>query len=360
MNSRTSARALAALITAALVGGCSVATDNSSGDDKAEVKREDLAGSTVTLVAHQSFNLPKKLRKQFEKDTGMKLKVRSTGDAGELTNQLALTADNPIGDVAFGVDNTFASRALDEDVFATYEPKLPDGAEEYAAPEGADKITPIDQGSVCVNVDTAWFKKHDQEPPQTLDDLRDPAYEGLFVAPGAPTSSPGMAFLLATIAEYGDDWEGYWEDLVDNGLKITSGWSDAYFVDFTGGSDKGTRPIVVSYDSSPAFTVDDAGKKSSTQALLDTCIRQVEYAGVLSGAKNPGGAEAVIDWLLSDEVQAALPESMYVFPVSDEVELPAVWEKFAKRPDSPASVDPDEISTHRAEWLTSWTDITTR
>ena len=72
---------------------------------------------------------------------------------------------------------------------------------------------------------------------------------------------------------------------------------------------------MLSYDSSPAFTVD--GGRSTTAALLDTCFRQVEYAGVLAGAANPEGAEALVDWLLTDEVQAALPRAMYVFPVSD-------------------------------------------
>jgi thiamine transport system substrate-binding protein len=169
-----------------------------------------------------------------------------------------------------------------------------------------------------------------------------------------------MAFLLATIGAYGEDgWQDYWADLMDNGAKLTEGWSDAYQVDFTQGGGKGDRPIVLSYDSSPAFTVADDGT-STTSALLDTCFRQVEYAGVLEGAANPDGAEALVDFLLSPDVQAALPESMYVFPVDPSVELPAEWAEFAKQPTDPLTVDPATIAENRDEWLRDWSDVTSR
>lgn len=316
-------------------------------------------GGQVVLVTHESFHLPKKLVAAFERESGIDLVTRAAGDAGTLTAKLSLTKDNPTGDLAFGVDNTFASRPLDEGVFATYEPTLPAGADEFSLEEGADKLTPIDTASVCVNVDADWFEERQVEPPQTLADLTDPAYEGLFVTPGASTSSPGMAFFLATVAEYGDEgWQEYWTDLLANDTKVVDGWEDAYYGDFTQGGGKGERPIVVSYDSSPAFTVADG--RSSTAALLDTCFRQVEYAGVLEGAANPAGAQAVIDWLLTDEVQSALPESMYVFPVSSSAAIPDDWATFAIQPTAPLSVSPADIAANREQWLSEWTDVVTR
>ncbi len=299
---RVAALALVALFpltSCSLVGG-----DDTSGSDNGPGG----APKQVVLVTHESFFLPKKLIKSFEQDTGYDLVIRASGDAGILTNKLVLSQGNPTGDVAFGVDNTFASRALDADVFAPYDAALPVGAEAYALPGDDHRLSPIDNGNVCVNVDTTWFDEHGIAPPESLDDLADPTYQDLFVLPGAASSSTGLAFLLATIAEYGDDWQAYWTDLMDNGAKLTAGWSDAYEVDFTQGGGHGDRPIVLSYDSSPAFTVADG--TSTTRALLDTCFRQVEYAGVLTGAENPAGAEAVLDWLLSPPVQAALPESM--------------------------------------------------
>lgn len=336
---------------------CSVANEKAN-DDQEEAK----AGSTVVLVTHGSFLLPDDLIAKFEKDSGLKLEIRPSGDGGELTNKLVLTQGNPIGDVAFGVDNTFASRALEADVFAETDVDLPEGAEDQQLDGDDDgRLAPIDQASVCVNVDTAWFAAKELAPPASFEDLVKPAYKGLFVAPGATTSSPGMAFLLATIGEYGDDWPAYWADLMANDTKLVKGWEDAYTVDFTAGNadGKGTRPIVVSYDTSPAFTVNDKGA-TSTAALLDTCFQQVEYAGVLENAENPAGGREVVEFLLSDEVQAALPDNMYVFPVADDVALPEAWAAHAKQPTEPLEVDPAEIADNRDEWLTEWTGVTTR
>jgi thiamine transport system substrate-binding protein len=336
------------------LAACSVVGEKSDDTDQSS------DNGTVVLVTHESFQLPKKVVREFEDESGYDLETRAAGDAGTLTTKLVLTKDNPTGDVAFGVDNTFASRAVEEGVFAEHGVELPAGAEDYAL-EGAaaDLLVPVDNGNVCVNVDRTWFADHHLQPPTSFEDLADPAYRGLFVTPSALSSSPGLAFLLATIAEYGDAWPDYWERLIANDTLVVDGWEDAYFGDFTQGSEKGTRPIVLSYDSSPAFTIADDGT-STTRALLDTCFRQVEYAGVLDGADNPEGARALIEFLLTTTVQRELPESMFVFPVVDGVELPPAWKKHAEQPASPYTLDPTEIATNRESWLEEWRDIVTR
>src|SRR6476469_10870278 len=199
----------------------------------------DAGGKDVVLVTHDSFVLPKPLIAAFDRESGYDLVVHSSGDGGTLTNKLVLTKDDPTGDVAFGVDNTFASRALDEGVFAPYSFDTPPGVDSYDLP-GDDQhaLTPVDNGNVCVNVDDTWFADHHLAPPKTLDDLTKPAYRDLFVLPGAATSSTGMAFLLSTIAAYGSGWQDYWSKLMDNGAELTAGWSDAYEVDFTQGGGK--------------------------------------------------------------------------------------------------------------------------
>lgn len=238
--------------------------------------------------------------------------VRASGDAGALTNKLVLTKDDPTGDAVFGIDNTFGSRALDEGILAPYAATLPDGADDYVL-GGDDEhaLTPVDTGNVCVNVDDTWFAGQGIPEPTSLDDLLDPTYQDLFVTPGATTSSPGLAFLLATIAGT-PDWQAYWEQLLANGAKVTEELVDAYEVDFTQGGG-GDRPIVLSYDSSPAFTIGDDGQ-STTSALLDTCFRQVEYAGVLAGAANEKGAQALVDFMLGRDFQESLPESAVRLP----------------------------------------------
>lgn len=357
---RLASLALLGLTTAACsLGGTTGGADEPSGSSSgAPADRE------VVLATHGSWAVPDEVLAEFTRQTGYRVKVEAAGDAGELTNKLVLTQGSPVADAVFGVDNTFASRAVEEGVFADHEPgNAPASAEAFELPDeaGAAALTPVDFGDVCVNVDETWFAENGVEQPATLDDLTQPAYQNLLVTPGASTSSPGLAFLLATVAAYGEDgWQSYWEKLVANGARVTSGWTEAYQVDFTAGGGDGDRPIVVSYASSPPFTIPEGGDEPTTSALLDTCYRQVEYAGVLAGAANPEGAAALVDFLVSPAFQAELPDSMYVFPVDDSVELPELWARWAQTPEKPLAVDPDVVAANRDEWLTDWAEITTR
>lgn len=330
-------------------------------DDDGPVAESDLRGSTLTVATHDSWAMSDAVMDAFTEQTGIKVKIATNGDAGQLTNKLVLTKDSPIADGVFGIDNTFASRAIDEGVLAPYAPPVsPSSIQPFQlADQTTSYLTPVDYGDVCVNADDTWFAKQKLTPPRTFGDLVKPAYKGLLVTPGATTSSPGLAFLLATIGTYGDAWEDYWEQLLANDVKITSGWSDAYEVDFTAGGGNGDRPLVLSYSSSPPFTVPEGGEAPTTSALLDTCFRQVEYAGVLKGAKNPVGMQKFIDFMLTGEFQSALPENMYVYPVVTETPLPDGWAKWAPTAEDPVSVPAAEIAANRADWLRAWRDLTT-
>lgn len=346
------ARTLARTITVAATGlltltACSAIEPGGSSSE---------ATDTVVLVTHDSFALPDELIESFEAEHGIELDVRSPGDGGALVNQLVLTRDAPIGDVVYGIDNTFAGRAVDEGVLEPYSsPAAGDDVARYAI-DDAGHLTAIDVGDVCINVDRQWFADADIPEPVTLEDLTDPAYADLLVVTNPATSSPGLAFVLATIGAFGPDgWLDYWAELRDNGLRVAAGWSDAYYVDFSGPSSEGDRPLVLSYASSPPYEAGDADE-APTAALLDTCFRQVEYAGVLAGASNPDGARLVVDWLLSPQVQAAIPENMYMYPVDSTVELPETWVRHAPLADAPFHVDPDAISTNRDAWIEAWTD----
>lgn len=317
------------------------------------------SGTEVTVVTHDSFAVPDEVVAAFEKDSGLKITFVAPGDGGTLVNQLILTKDEPLGDVVFGVDNTFASRAIDEGVFADYTSTAPAAADaaEYAVPS-SDALTAIDFSDVCLNVDTTWFKTNDIAVPATFDDLLGADYKGLLSVTNPATSSPGLAFLLATIGSQGEDWQDYWTQLNDNGLRVTSSWSDTYYTDFSAPNYGGDFPIVLSYASSPPSEVTDDGT-APTAALLDTCFRQVEYAGVLNGAKNPEAAQQVIDWMLSDDFQASVPENMYVYPVSTSVSVPDAWAQYAPLADAPWSLAPAEISENRDTWIKEWTQIVT-
>lgn len=347
------------IITAAATGlvlaGCSAGSSGSAPPDSAP-EAEHTAGP-VHVVTHDSFALSEELLEAFQAETGHELQFSAPGDGGALVNQLVLTQDSPLGDVVFGVDNSYASRGISEGVFAEYaSPDLPSAAEQYLIDGGHD-LTPIDMGDVCLNIDTAWYAQEGLDQPQTLADLTEPEYADQVVVTNPAVSSPGLAFLLATVAEFGEDWTDYWQDLVDNGLLVVDSWSTAYSEEFSGSVGEGPRPIALSYSTSPAFEVGPDGEAPATEAMLSTCFRQVEYAGVLEGAQNPEGAQAFIDFLLTDAVQADIPDQMFMYPVNDDLDLPEEWTQWAPLADEPRNLDPSQIDANRQDWIETWTDI---
>ncbi len=304
----------------------------------------------LTLVAYDSF--PKEgtplndALDAFAADTGIAVDVVTAGDTGTMVSKAVLTAGNPEGDVMWGVDNTLLSAAQDGEIF-----------------EGDP--TQVDFGDVCVNYDIDWFVDNGIEPPSTLDDLTRPEYANLLVVQDPSTSSPGLAFLLATVAKYGDDgWQQYWTDLTANGVTVVDSWETAYYEQFSGaGGSAGTKPLVVSYASSPPAEVvfaDPPVDTAPTGVANATCFRQLEYAGVLRGTDHPDAAAQLVQFLASEPFQKELPLTLFVYPVDPNVVLPEVFTKFAAVPTDPFTMESDRIDANRRQWQEQWAEIVQR
>jgi thiamine transport system substrate-binding protein len=320
--------------------------------------------TTITLVTHDAFAVSKPVLAAFTAQTGIKVKVLKSGDAGSALNQMILTKDNPVGDVFFGVDNTFLGRALDEGVFETYDaPGLANVPAAYQL-DSTHHLTPVDHGDVCINYDKQWFAKKHLAVPTTLDDLTAPAYKGKLVMENPATSSPGLAFMLATVARYGDSgWRDYWAKLRTNGAKVVDDWTTAYEGNFTQGGNQGTYPLVVSYASSPPAAVyysKPQPKTSPVGTMLDSCFQQVEFAGVLAGTEHLTAARQLVDFMLSTKFQEDIPLQMFVFPVVGGTKLPAVFAKFADVAPSPLTLPAATIAKNREQWIEQWTETMLR
>jgi thiamine transport system substrate-binding protein len=336
----------------------STPADDATGDDT------DVEGVTITLVTHDSFNLSEDTLATFTDQTGVEVELLPSGDAGTMLNQTILTKDSPRADVLFGVDNTFLSRALDEELFRPYEAEGLDRVRDDLLVDPEHRVTPIDFGDVCLNYDIAWFDDEGLEVPGTLAELTEAAYEGLLVVENPATSSPGLAFLLATIEEFGEDgYLDFWADLRANDVLVSDGWEDAYYGQFSGGAGEGDRPLVVSYASSPPAEVifaDPRPDEAPTAVIPASCFRQIEFAGILATTEHPEAAELLIDFMLSDTFQADIPLNMFVFPAVEDVELPPEFIEFTTVPDDPYRTDFERIGENRDAWLEAWTSTVLR
>jgi thiamine transport system substrate-binding protein len=261
------------------------------------------------------------------------------------------------------VDNTFLSRALEAGIFEAHASPLLTQVPDAFELDPEQRALPVDYGDVCLNYDIAWFDEHGLAVPATLDDLLDPAYNGLLVVENPVTSSTGLAFLLATIAAYGEDgYLDYWSGLRDNGLVVVDDWGSAYYTDFSGSSGRGPQPLVVSYASSPAaeFIYADPPVEAAPTASVvapGTCFRQVEFAGILAGTPNRRLAEKFIDFMLDLQFQEDMPLQMFVYPVNENAQLPPEFIQWAQVSEAPAGLAPALIAANRDRWIADWAEV---
>jgi len=314
----------------------------------------------VTVLAHDSFaaGVSDETFAAFTDQTGIEVEVIAAGDAGAMVNQAILSKDNPFADLLFGVDDTFLYRAINAGIFTPYQSDgldlVPDGLE--LDPE--HRVTPIDYGDVCINYDQSVFSG-DLVRPLNLEQLANPEFRDMLVVEHPATSSPGLAFLLSTIAVFGEDgWQDFWRDLIDNGVKVVPDWESAYNSEATWRG--GDRPLVVSYASSPPAEVifaEEPIDEAPTGVIDEGCYRQIEFAGVLDGSDNTTGAQALIDFMLTTEFQETIPLTWFVYPANEEAELPPEFVENTLVPAAPLRVDPETIDANRERWIDEWVEI---
>lgn len=320
--------------------------------------------TTLILMSHDSFDASPEVIAAFEQANNAKIEFLKSGDAGSALNQAILAKGNPLADVFFGVDNTFFSRAIDSGIFTPYaSPQLADISPDLKL-DPENRLLPVDYGDVCLNYDKGWFEKKSLTPPGSLEDLIKDEYKGLTVVENPATSSPGLAFLLATAAHFGDpgylDW---WKKMVEQDILAVDGWEDAYYGQFS--RYEGTRPIVVSYASSPPVEVyfaDPPVTEAPTASVIGAgaCFRQIEFAGILAGTKNRALAEKWIDFMLGQQFQEDIPLKMFVFPANQKAALPEVFQKYAQLAPNPATLPPADIAANREKWIEAWNEVVLR
>ncbi len=322
--------------------------------------------TSLKIITYDSFYISEDVIAQFEAENDVIVEIVRVADAGVMVNESILTAGNPLGDVMYGIDNTFLSRALENEIFIPYEsPILADVPEEFQLDVEEFRVTPVQYGDVCLNFDTAQFTA--ETAPQSLLDLVDPRFEGQLVVQNPASSSPGLAFLLATIAVFGEEGDytylDFWSDLADNGVLAVAGWSEAYYGEFTVAG--GDYPLVVSYATSPLAEIfygelDPENPPTGAIVADETCFRQIEFMGILAGTSNEELAQKFIDFALSAPFQEDIPLNMWVLPVNSTAELPELYADYATTPENPLTLDYTLIEEKRDEWLQAWAETVLR
>ena len=317
-------------------------------------------------MTHDSFDIGEDVIREFEQANNAKVVILKAGDAGEVLVRAILEKGNPSADLLYGIDNTFVGRALEEEIFVPYKSPLMANVPDRFVLDESSHVTPVDYAYVNINYDKGYLSENGLEPPATLEDLTKPEWKGKLVVENPGTSSPGLAFLIATVSYFGEDddydYLDFWADLRANEVVVKNGWTDAYYTDFS--KNGGDRPLVVSYATSPAaevfFSEGKYTEPPTGNMLVDRAtFLQIEGIGVLRGSKNVELAQRFIDFALGTRFQEDFPSKMFVYPVNSQAKLPDFF-RFAEVPTLPADIDPATIGDKREAWIEAWTKAVLR
>ena len=320
----------------------------------------------LVVMVHNAFDIGEDVIAEFEQANNAKLVLLVAGSSGEGLNRAILEKGNPSADLLYGIDNTFLGRALKEEIFVTYESPMMASVPPQFVLDSTFHVTPVDYAYVNVNYDKEFLANNDMEPPTTLEELTQPQWKGRLVVENPSTSSPGLAFLIATVSYFGEDddydYLDFWRDLRANGVLVKESWSDAYYTDFS--KYGGDRPLVISYATSPAaevvFSEEPLTEPPTGNVLVDRAtFLQIEGIGILKGSDNVKLARKFIDFVLDTRFQEDFPDKMFVYPVNSQAKTPDFF-KFAQVPTLPADISPATIDEKREEWIDAWTNVVLR
>ncbi len=311
------------------------------------------ADNRLVIYTYDSFpaGLEEHIRSTLEAE-GVTSEMLRFEDSGGVMAQILLEKDNPQADVVIGLDNTYLARAIEEDLFQTYKPVGLALAHERLLVDPEYRLIPFDYGSITFNYDSELLPN----PPESWEELLDPAYRDKIIVMNPTTASPGRNFLLFTIAEFGEDgYLDFWEELKPNILTVTAGWSEGY-----GLYTQGEAPIVLSYDTSPAYHLHFEDTDRYKNLIFNgRAYAQVEVAGMLKGAENPDAAKRCMDVIVSKEFQDLVPLNNIMYPVHPEAELPKAFIE-AESATEIVNMDERKVAEKLDEWLAAWEELMRR
>lgn len=308
----------------------------------------------LTIYAYDSFvsewGPGPKIFPAFEKEYGIKLSVISAGDAGQVLQRGIIEKDNVKADILIGIDNNLLAKAIEADIFSPYKSDNLEKIPEELIFDKTNRVTPFDYGFFSIIYDSEKII----EPPSSLTELLDLKYSKSIILMDPRTSSPGLGFMLWTIAEFGDDFGEYWKQLMPSVLTITDGWDSGYGL-FT----EGEAPMVLSYTTSPAYHAEYENTDRYRAALFPAGhYMQIEGMGIVKKAKNREAAEMFIDFILENRFQSEIPLTNWMYPVRTDLALPESF-KMAPKPEISLRMSSEEIDINLTSWIDEWTHAVT-
>ncbi|MCG3226841.1 MAG: thiamine ABC transporter substrate-binding protein [Candidatus Heimdallarchaeota archaeon] len=302
-------------------------------------------------------------------------------DANTVVTQAVLEKDNPTADVLIGIDNVLVHTAKREGILKPYSPTTLENisSDLIANLDPENYVVPYDYGIIAL-----WYDRsriNDSSNPElaslTLQDILDYNLDELLIVEDPTLSSPGLGFLLWTIAVFGDpeinfdgllaeDWRNWWREASDD-LRIAASWGAAFDLYAT---EEENRPIMVSYGTSPAYDVCHPlwgvgyGNSPPSKAIvsheeeMENAWLQIEGIGLVKNAPHENVAKQFIDWFLSTDLQDNIAMNNWMYPANINADVSTCFSEIAINPNDVDILNdllqPSMIEENLDDWKSDW------
>jgi thiamine transport system substrate-binding protein len=277
----------------------------------------------------------------FEKQCACVVEFVTADDAISALRRVQLEGTTTEADVLVGLDTAIAGEARATGLFAEHGLTL-DGLtlpEPWLDPE----FVPFDYGYFAY----VYNRENVPNPPRSFEELIALPDSFKIVIQDPRSSSPGLGHVIWIASAYGERAPEIWRGLKPHVLTMTRGWSEAYGLFLDGEAD-----MVLSYSTSPAYhAVAEDDDRFAYAEFTEGHVLQIEVAGILNSSDQQDLARSFLSYLASEEAQAVIPTTNWMYPVVDiGEELPAAF-RDPGPPGKMIRVDDATIAAQSHAWI---------
>ena len=319
-------------LIALLFIACSGGDQGSNGNE--EDKEEVSESKEVNLYSHRHYDIDAQIYKRFEEETGIKVNVIKA-KADELLEKIKTEGENSPADILVTVDAGRLHRAVESGVLSPMDPSI--------FPSALNKQY-IDANNLWVALTLrarliAYSKERvDPSSLSTMEDLADPKWKGKILVRSS-SNLYNQSLMASIIAHDGTEKASSWaENVVANFAREPKGNDrDQVKAIYAG---EGDIAIVNSYYIGKLLSSTEEAEVKAGESVGVFFPNQergthvnISGAGICKHAPNRKNAEALIKFLLSEDIQGMYSEGNHEYPVIESAQLDPIlaeWGSFNK------------------------------
>lgn len=273
-------------------------------------------GQSLLIYAHSGLqelleiNIP-----VFEAKFKCTVNVEYAEQPVDLIRRLIEEDEEPQADIIIGVDNGSYYLALENNVVIQYIPEGLSRVDEKYHFDRTGHISPFSYGYLAFIYDSFAI----DSPPENFGKLQDGYWRDTILISDPRTSTNGLAFLLWSVAAFGERGYGHLlRSIKNNVLHISETWENSLSMFMAG-----EAPFFLGYTTTPAYFIEvENSLRYKSFIPEEGAYMYVEGVGIVNGSRSVSLAKNFVEFVVSREFQQHIASKRWLYPVIERGAIP--------------------------------------